>query len=291
MDSRKRNVGSFQNCTASKKIVPPKNLPCPLPRQNTRRNPVSDGAAVPGRIEFQRGGEHLPDFRRGQQRHLELGSKEAAGGVPLPGESGQKGPCLERGNQSGGLDVHAGELYVGEKSGSVVKNRAVAVNAVFLEDSDVVEMPVVVTEQRIHLKEQCQIPGEVRKARIVCRDFCQVGDPAFVAGEPHQLVPQGHSQTSAQQVVQRDDGLAFFQKIGTNATCPLLPMDTQSFHTVAKKGEWSVALDIAPLQKLGDHSFRQGFIPKLVQLVPAIRASVVPIFLISLGGCLSNFLI
>lgn len=130
-----------------------------LPRQNTRRDPVSDGAAVPGRIEFQRGGEHLPDLRRGQQRHPELGPEEAAGGVPLPGESGQKGPCLERDNQSGGLDVHAGELCVGEKSGSVIKNRAVAVDAVLLEDSDVVEMPVVVTEQSVHLKEKCQILG------------------------------------------------------------------------------------------------------------------------------------
>ena len=68
-------------------------------------------------------------------------------------------------------------------------------------------------------------------------------------------------------------------------------MDTQSFHTVAKKGERSVALDIAPLQKLRDHGFCQGFIPKLVQFVPAIRASVVPFLLISLGGCLCNFLI
>ena len=59
------------------------------------------------------------------------------------------------------------ENRVGEKSGSVVKNRAVAVNTVFLEDSEVVKMPVVVAEQRVHFKEQCEIPGKVRKARIV----------------------------------------------------------------------------------------------------------------------------
>lgn len=181
-----------------------------LPQQNTRRDAVGDSAPVPGRIEFQRGGEHLPDLRRSQCRHPELRSEEAVGGVALPGEGGQEGPRLEGGDQCDRLDVHAGELRVGEKSGSIVKNRAVAVNAVFLEDSDVVEMPVVVTEQSVHLKEQCQISGEVRKARIVCCSLCQVGDPALVAGEPHQLVPQGHSQASTQQVIQRDDGLALF---------------------------------------------------------------------------------
>ena len=93
----------------------------PLPQQNTRRDAVGDSAPVPGRIEFQRGGEHLLDLRRGQQRHLELGPKEVAGGVPLPGESGQKGPGLERGNQSGGLDVHTGELCVGEQSAPLSK--------------------------------------------------------------------------------------------------------------------------------------------------------------------------
>ena len=71
-------------------------------------------------------------------------------------------------------------------------------------------MPVIVAEQRIHLKEQRQIPGEVCEACAVRRGFRQVSDPPPVAGEPHQLVPQWHPQAAAQQVVQRDDGLALF---------------------------------------------------------------------------------
>lgn len=113
------------------------------------------------------------------------------------GEGSKEGPRLERGDQGGGLDVHAGELRVGEQPGPVVKNGAVAVSTVLLEDGDVVEMPVIVAEQRIHLKEQRQIPGEVRKARAVRRGFRQVSDPSSVAGEPRQLVPQRHSQAAA----------------------------------------------------------------------------------------------
>lgn len=70
-----------------------KDLPRPLPRQNTRRDPISNSAPVPGRIEFQRGGERLPDLRGGQQRHPELRPKKAVGGVALPGEGSQEGPA------------------------------------------------------------------------------------------------------------------------------------------------------------------------------------------------------
>lgn len=104
----------------------------PLPHQNTRRDPVGDGAPVPGRIEFQRGGERLLDLRCDQRRHPELRSEEAAGGVALTGEGGEEGPRLEGGDQGGGLDVHAGELRVGEQPGPVVKNGAVAVSTVLL---------------------------------------------------------------------------------------------------------------------------------------------------------------
>lgn len=185
-------------------------LPHPLPQQNTRRDPVSNGAPVPGRIEFQRGGEHLPNLRRSQRRHPELRPEKAAGGVALPGECSEERPRLERGDQGGGLDVHAGELRVGEQPGPVVKNGAVAVSTVLLEDGDVVEMPVIVAEQRIHLKEQRQILGEVHEARAVRRGFRQVSDPSPVAGKPRQFVPQGHPQAAAQQMIQRDDGLALF---------------------------------------------------------------------------------
>ena len=196
-------VGYFKNSKSKKN----KGLFYPLPHQNTRRDPVGDSAPVPGRIVFQRGGEHLPDLRRGQQRHPELRPEKAAGGVALTGEGGEEGSCLEGDDQGGGLDVHAGELRVGEQPGPVVKNGAVAVSAVLLEDGDIVEVPAVVGEQCIHLKEQRQIPGKVREACAVRRGFRQVSDPAPVAGKPRQLVPQGHSQAAAQQVIQRDDGL------------------------------------------------------------------------------------
>ena len=119
MAGRMRNVRSFQNCTASKKIVPPQNLPRPLPQQNTRRDSVGDGAPVPSGIEFQRGGERFPDLCRGQQRHPELRPEKAAGGIALPGEGGEEGPRFEGGDQCGRLDVHAGELRVGEQAGPV----------------------------------------------------------------------------------------------------------------------------------------------------------------------------
>ena len=68
-------------------------------------------------------------------------------------------------------------------------------------------------------------------------------------------------------------------------------MDSQGFHVVAEESEGRVALDIAPLQELGDHRLRQGLIAELVQLVPAVRAGVVPLLLIALGGCLRDLLI
>lgn len=91
-----------------------------------------------------------------------------------------------------------------------VQLSGLVISTVLLEDGDVVEMPVVVAEQCVHLKEQRQIPGEVCEARAVRRGFRQVSDPPPVAGKPRQLVPQGHSQAAAQQVIQRDDGLALF---------------------------------------------------------------------------------
>ena len=93
-----RNAGSFQCCTASKKIVALQDLPRLLPQQNTRRDPVGDDTPVPGRIVFQRGGERLPDLRRGQRRHPELRPEKAVGGVALAGEGGQEGPRLEGGD-------------------------------------------------------------------------------------------------------------------------------------------------------------------------------------------------
>ena len=182
-------VGYFKNSKSKKN----KGLFYPRPHQNTLRDPVGDSAPVPGRIVFQRGGERLSDLRRGQQRHPELRPEKAAGGVALAGEGSEEGPRFEGGDQCGRLDVHAGELRVGEQPGPVVKNGAVAVSAVLLEDGDIVEVPVVVGEQCIHLKEQRQIPGKVREACAVRRGFRQVSDPPPVAGKPRQLVPQRHS--------------------------------------------------------------------------------------------------
>lgn len=56
-------------------------------------------------------------------------------------------------NQGGGIDVYTRELCVKEQLGSTVKNGAVVVTIVFLGDSDVVEVLVVIEERCVCLKE------------------------------------------------------------------------------------------------------------------------------------------
>jgi hypothetical protein len=57
-------------------------------------------------------------------------------------------------------------------------------------------------------------------------------------------------------------------------------MGGNAFHSVAGKAERVVLLAVAAFQQLRDHRFRQGLIPKLIQLVPAV--AIYPLLLITL---------
>ena len=100
----------------------------------------------------------------------------------LPVEGGLERTSLCLGNQGLG-DYLKGIIHdVGKKPRTLVENGAVVEPAISGDHRNVVQVPIIVEDQTVNFKQQCQILGESGKAGDAGGFLCQIGHPLFVAG-------------------------------------------------------------------------------------------------------------
>lgn len=156
--------------------------------QDTGNHAIRDNPFVTGRIICKQRLKHLLDLCPFQLWQFELWPCQAACCIDLPHKGSLKGPCTQRLEQSQGLDVHLRKHYIGQKPCTMIKNRAIDKLAILFYDGDVIEMPVIVGDQSVDFKEQCQVLRKLPEACSFCCGLGQVQNPLFITGEPAQLL-------------------------------------------------------------------------------------------------------
>ena len=122
-----------------------------------------------------------------------------------------------------------------------------------------------------------------------CCCFSQICHPFFSTAQATQGICQRAAKILLKQMADRHNRFPSPKEIVTAAAGSLTTMDMQALHLIPCKGEGRIPFDIAVFQKHRSKSFSQGFVAKLIQLVPL--ALIQPLFLIPLGGGFRYFFI
>ena len=162
-----------------------------LPYQHRLANPVRNQIPVTSRIVFQQRLHLLRKLRSGKIGDLQLLAIQAFHGVNLPVEGGLERTSLCLGNQGLG-DYLKGIIHdVGKKPRSLVEDGAVVEPAISGNHRNVVQVPIIVEDQTVDFKQQCQILGESGKSGDAGGFLCQIGHPLFSLGSRLRVSAKG----------------------------------------------------------------------------------------------------
>ena len=100
-------------------------LKLPLPREDRSTNAIRDKAAIALRIAVQRSFQLKANLFCRELRDVKLLSVQVPRMDHLAVEGRVEWSCFRRAYQRGGIDVHRRRLYIGQKPGAVIKDRAV----------------------------------------------------------------------------------------------------------------------------------------------------------------------
>ena len=141
--------------------------------------------------------------------------------------------------------VQQSKAYVVERLGAykvtwgtgilVIKDWAVAICSVLLQQSNIVQVTVLIEKQCVDLKQQGQVLGEVRKLRDFSSFLCQPCNALLIAAETLQRRHQRFVQDTLIEMTERNNGLIWQQKVPAGASVPVAAMHMQSFHLIPHK--------------------------------------------------------